>query len=96
LYDLGHRTFHDITPGLLTVTDMCIMYHLTNFEASRNVILHMRYISTCVGAQIVCVCGGGGGWGNNEQKLSAVAHVILTCDMYKSSRRHIHDPVLYH
>jgi hypothetical protein len=23
-----------------------------------------------------------------------VAHVILTCDMYKSSLRHIHDPVL--
>jgi hypothetical protein len=29
-----------------------------------------------------------------KQKQSAVAHVILTCDMYKSSLRHIHDPVL--
>jgi hypothetical protein len=37
----------------LTVTDTCIMYHLTNFEASRNVILHMRYVSTCVGARVV-------------------------------------------
>jgi hypothetical protein len=29
-----------------------------------------------------------------KQKQSAVTHVILTCDMYKSSLRHIHDPVL--
>jgi hypothetical protein len=50
-----HRTFHDVTPGPLTVTDTCIMYHLTNLEASRNVILHMRYVSTCVGARVVGV-----------------------------------------
>jgi hypothetical protein len=24
----------DVTPGPLTVTDTCIMYHLTNFDAS--------------------------------------------------------------
>jgi hypothetical protein len=48
----------DVTPGPLTVTDTCIMYHLTNFDASRNVILHMRYVSTCVGARVV---GGGVG-----------------------------------
>jgi hypothetical protein len=29
-----------------------------------------------------------------KRKQSAVAHVILTCDMYKCSLRHIHDPVL--
>jgi hypothetical protein len=46
----------------------------------------------------VCTCGsavfGAKGGGDNEQSLSAVAHVILTCDMYKSSLTHIHDPVL--
>jgi hypothetical protein len=46
----------DITPGPLTITDTCIMYHLTNFDASRNVILRMCYVSTCVGARVV---GGG-------------------------------------
>jgi hypothetical protein len=43
----------DVTPGPLTVTGTCIMYHLTNFDASRNVIFHMRYVSTCVGARVV-------------------------------------------
>jgi hypothetical protein len=43
----------DVTPGPLTVTDTCIMHYLTNFEASRNVILHMRYVSTCVAARVV-------------------------------------------
>jgi hypothetical protein len=51
-YDLGHRT-SDVTPGPLTVTDTSIMFYLTNFNASRNVILHMRYVSTCVGARVV-------------------------------------------
>jgi hypothetical protein len=73
----------DVAPVPLTVTDTYIMYHLTNFDASRNVILHMRYVSTCVAARVV----GGGGEVNKEQKLSAVAHVILTCDKYKSSLR---------
>jgi hypothetical protein len=49
----SHRTFRDVTPGPLTVTDTCIMYHLTNFEASRNVILRMRYVSACVEARVV-------------------------------------------
>jgi hypothetical protein len=61
-YDLGHRTAHhrtgtaqvcDVTPGPLTVTNTCIKYHLMNFDASRNVILHMRYVNTCVGARVV-------------------------------------------
>jgi hypothetical protein len=43
----------DVTPEPLTVTDTSIMFHLTNFDASRNVILHMRYISTCVGPRVV-------------------------------------------
>jgi hypothetical protein len=50
-----HRTFRDVRPGPLTVTDTCIMYHLKNFEAFQNVILHMRYVSTCVGARVVGV-----------------------------------------
>jgi hypothetical protein len=36
----------DVTPGTLTATDTCIVYHVTRFEASRNVILHTRYVST--------------------------------------------------
>jgi hypothetical protein len=47
-----HLTFRDVTPWPLTVTDTCIMYHLTNFEVSWNVILHMPYVSTCVGARV--------------------------------------------
>jgi hypothetical protein len=45
----------DVTPGTLTATDTCIGYHVTRFEASREVIFHTRYVSTCVGA------GGGRG-----------------------------------
>jgi hypothetical protein len=77
----------DVTPGTLTATDTCIGYHVTRFEAARNVILHTRYVSTC----------GSGLWegrGTKKQKQSAVVHVILMYDMYKSSLRHIHDPVL--
>jgi hypothetical protein len=47
----------DVTPGTLTATDTCIWYHVTRFEASRKVIFHTRYVSTCVGA------GGGRGRG---------------------------------
>jgi hypothetical protein len=47
----------DVTPGTLTAIDTCIGYHVTRFEASRNVILHMRYVSTYVGAG----CGRGRG-----------------------------------
>jgi hypothetical protein len=43
----------DVTPGPLTVTYTSIMFRLTNFDASRNVILHMRSVSTCVGARVV-------------------------------------------
>jgi hypothetical protein len=78
----------DVKPGTLTATDMCIGYHVTRFEASRNVILHTRYVSTCVER----VMGGVGE--QSKQKQSAVAHVILTCDMYMSSLRHVYDPVL--
>jgi hypothetical protein len=42
----------DVTPGTLAATDTCIRYHVTRFEASRKVILHTRYISTCVGAGV--------------------------------------------
>jgi hypothetical protein len=46
----------DVTPGPLTVTDTSIMFRLYNFDASRNVILYMRSVSTCVGVRVV---GGG-------------------------------------
>jgi hypothetical protein len=54
----------DVTPGPSTVTDACIMHHLTNFDASLNVILHMRYVSTCVGARVV-----EGGWEPMNNKV---------------------------
>jgi hypothetical protein len=62
----------DVTPGTLTATDTCIGYHVTRFEASRNVILRTRYVSTCVGAG----CGRGRET-KKKQKQSAVAHVII-------------------
>jgi hypothetical protein len=59
---------------------------VTRFEASRNVILHRRYVSTCVGA----VCGRG-----RETKINITdTHNNNTCDKYKSSLRHIHETVL--
>jgi hypothetical protein len=62
----------DVTPGTLTATDRCIGYHVTRFEASRKVLLHTRYVSTCVGA-------GGGRVRETKikQKQTAVAHVII-------------------
>jgi hypothetical protein len=45
-----HRTIRDVTPGPLSATDTCIVYDVTHFEASWNVSLHTRYVSTCVGA----------------------------------------------
>jgi hypothetical protein len=47
----------DVVQGTLTSTDTCIGYHVTQFKVSRKVILHTRYVSTCVGA------GGGRGRG---------------------------------
>jgi hypothetical protein len=54
-----------------------------------NVILYTRYVSTCVGA------GVGRGRGTKiKTKANRCGSCYLTCDMYKSSLRHIHDPVL--
>jgi hypothetical protein len=79
----------DVTPGTLTATDTCIVYYVTRFEASRKVILHTRYVSTYVEA------GGGRGKGTKiKTKANRCGACYLTCDMYKSSQRHIHDPVL--
>jgi hypothetical protein len=62
----------DVTPETLTATDTCIGYHVTRFEASRNVILHTRYVSTCGGWVVEGV-----GEQRYKQKQSAVAHVIV-------------------
>jgi hypothetical protein len=95
----------DVTPGTLTATNMCIGYHVSRFEASWKVILHTRYVSTCIGA------GGGRGRKTkiktkanrcgacyysimlDAQRVTSMAD-ILTCDRCKSSLRHIHVPVL--
>jgi hypothetical protein len=66
-YDLGHRTIRDVTPGPLSATETYIVYHVTHFEASRNLTLHTRYVSTYVGA------GCGRGREQRKQKPSAVA-----------------------
>jgi hypothetical protein len=59
---------------------------VTRFEASLNVILHTRYVSTCVEA----VCGRG-----RETKINITdTHNNNTCAKYKSSLRHMYDPVL--
>jgi hypothetical protein len=65
-----HRT-RDVTPGSLSANDTYIVYHVTHFEASQNVILHTRYVSTYVGAG----CGGVGE--QRKQKPSDVAYVII-------------------
>jgi hypothetical protein len=51
----GLKGPYNYSLGTLTATDTCIGYHVTRFEASRNVIFHTRYVSTCVGAG----CGRG-------------------------------------
>jgi hypothetical protein len=78
---------------------MYIVYHVTHFEASRNVILYTRYVSTYVGA--------GCGRGRETKKTNAIrcgacysiaftriGCTLLTCDMRMCRERHIHDPVL--
>jgi hypothetical protein len=63
----------DVTPGTLAATDTCIGYHMTRFEASRNVILHTRYVSTCVGA------GGGTGRGTKIKTKANLCGALLYC-----------------
>ena len=76
---------------IASATDMCIVYHVTSVEASRNINLGMRYDSWCVGME----------WGGGEIKKS------LSCDRSTGScicllcvsvifcrQGHIHDPVL--
>jgi hypothetical protein len=60
----------DVTPGTMTATDTCIGYQVTRFVASRKVILHTRYVSTCVGA------GGGRG---RRTKIKTKANRCGTC-----------------
>jgi hypothetical protein len=67
----------DVTPGTLTATDTCIGYHVTRFEASQKVILHARYVTTCVGA------GGGRGRGT---KIKTKANRCGACLWYRVKR----------
>jgi hypothetical protein len=73
-----HRT-RDVTPGPLSATDTYIVCHVTHFEASRNVILHTRYVTRIAAMRII---------------FTRIGCTLLTCDMYTSDLRHIHDPVL--
>jgi hypothetical protein len=94
-----YRIIRDVTPGPLSATDTYIAYHVTHFETSPNVILHTRYVSTYVGA------GCERGRGTKKTKaircgacyysivFTRLGCTLLTCDMYMSDLRHIHDPV---
>jgi hypothetical protein len=60
----------DVTPGLMSATDTCMVNHLTRFETSRNVNLDIRY---------VCACGDTGysrSGGKTKQRLFVEAGVI--------------------
>jgi hypothetical protein len=94
-----YHTIRDVTSGPLSATDTYIVYHVTHFEASRNVILHTRYVSTYVGAG----CGRGRRKKTKAIRCGAcyysiiftrIGCTLLTCDMYMSDLRHIYDPVL--
>jgi hypothetical protein len=51
----------------------------------------MRYVSTCVGARVV---GRVTGIAAMRIIFTRIGCTLLTCDMYMSDLRHIHDPVL--
>jgi hypothetical protein len=74
----------DVTPGTLTATDTCIGYYVTRFEASRKVILHTRYVSTCVGAG----CERDRGTKIQTQAIRCRTCYFWTYYMYNSSLRH--------
>jgi hypothetical protein len=66
----------DVTSGTLTATVTCIGYHVTRVEASRKVILHTRYVSTCVGAGV----GRGRGTKIKKSKLYLSSLMIKVPD----------------
>jgi hypothetical protein len=68
----GPHRIRDVTPGTLTATDTCIGYHVTRFDASRKVILHTRYVSTCV-----CASDGSGRENNDMNKSNPLWHMLL-------------------
>jgi hypothetical protein len=65
----------DVTPETLTATDTCIGYYVTRFVASQNVILHTRYVSTCVGA--VCGMGRGTKIKTKANRCGACYYIIM-------------------
>jgi len=75
---------------------MCIVYHVTLVEASRNVNLGTRYDSRCVGAE----CGTRNGEGGEIKKFlscdrstgSCICLLCVSVIFYRQG--HIHDPVL--
>ena len=53
---------------IASATDMCIVYHVTLVEASRNVNLGTRYDSRCVGAE----CG------TRNMSFMRIGYILLT------------------
>jgi hypothetical protein len=47
-----HRN-RDVTQEPLSATDTYIVYHVTHFEASSNVILHTRYVTSIAAMHII-------------------------------------------
>jgi hypothetical protein len=64
----------EVTPGTMTATDKCIGYHVTQFEATRKVILHTRCVCACVGA-------GGGRGRETKTNPNVILHTryVSTC-----------------
>jgi hypothetical protein len=95
LYDLGHRTasIRDVTPGPLSATDTYIVYHVT-LSFIHVTQAHMwerdfgRGRKTKQTKAIRC------GACYYSIVFTRIGCSLLTCDMYMSDLRHIHDPVL--
>ena len=73
---------------------MCIVYHVTLVEASRNVNLGMRYDSRCVGTKCGMESGGEIKKFLSCDRSTGSCICLLCVSVIFCRQGHIHDPVL--